>query len=105
MKRGSNSGAIREIGSKVTTRQQLPLIRWENGGPIIPIAKEDVWTLEHFWLEVCINAIFLERNVATSFMIKNTYMSDSESALPGIYPLGVKALRPKDVFSQECTPL
>lgn len=38
-------------------------------------------------------------------MIKNTYIFDSEILLPEICLLGMKALKPKDVFTQKWTAL
>lgn len=38
-------------------------------------------------------------------MIKNTYIFDSEILLPEIYLLGMKASKPKDVFTQKWTAL
>lgn len=95
MKRSYNSRAIREIGSKVTI-YQFTLIGWKDERPTIPVAKGDMGTIVPFWLEIHMNTIFLESNMPTSFMIKNTYMFDSKIALSGTIPL-----RLKDTYSQK----
>lgn len=80
-------------------------IRWKKERLTIPIAKGDVGNLVHFWLEICINAIFFGNNLATSLRIKKIYIFDSNIPLPGIYPLWIKASKPKDILTQKWTTL
>lgn len=68
-----------------TMRHQFTQIRWKNERTTILFAKGDVGTSVYFWLEICINVILGESNMATSVTIKNTYVLYPEIPHPRIY--------------------
>ena len=110
VKRGSNSNASREI-TKISlwVKSQRDINLHGSGGKSRDqqsILQKGLWRLVYIsgWKYVSMLS-FWKTLWQHLLVIKNTYIFDSEILLPETYLLGMKASKPKDIFTQKWTAL